>query len=264
MSDLISRTDAIEAVCGDCTIENREFCKRDGYCYEVRNLMALQSAVCDDCIWHVCNYNKVDLDADKADSDDLIIKGAKGIQDGLYNIKDGKLYKYKAKGGTVRTYEIVPSAEAVHTDCTDFLLWLLEEIMDEENWELNAVADGEIIARKLKKLGLLEVKDGYYVRTPSAEAVQGWIPCSERLPKELERVNVTWINHNPPAYYQHIKDIPQTDTAVYYRDKWYWWDATVIDVLAEYGEDCKEQINKDIELVAWMPLQTPYKGGDSE
>lgn len=56
-------------------------------------------------------------------------------------------------------------------DCTDFVLWLLDEIMDEENWELNAVADGEIIARKLKKLGLLEVKDGYYVRTPSAEAI---------------------------------------------------------------------------------------------
>lgn len=44
MTDLISRADAIEAVCGDCTIENRESCKRDGYCYEVRNLMALPSA----------------------------------------------------------------------------------------------------------------------------------------------------------------------------------------------------------------------------
>ena len=46
-------------------------------------------------------------------SDDLIIKGAKGIKDGLYNIKDGKLFKYKAKGGTVRTYPIVPSADTV-------------------------------------------------------------------------------------------------------------------------------------------------------
>ena len=41
------------------------------------------------------------------DGEDLIIKGAKGIQDGLYNIKDGKLFKYKAKGGTVRTYPII-------------------------------------------------------------------------------------------------------------------------------------------------------------
>lgn len=40
-------------------------------------------------------------------SDDLIIKGAKGIQDGLYNIQNGELFQYKAKGGTVRTYPIM-------------------------------------------------------------------------------------------------------------------------------------------------------------
>ena len=57
-------------------------------------------------------------------------------------------------------------------DCTKFLLWLLEEIMDEENWEMNAVADGELIARQLKKLGLLEVKDGYYVRTSLTYGLQ--------------------------------------------------------------------------------------------
>lgn len=57
-------------------------------------------------------------------------------------------------------------------DCTKFLLWLLEEIMDEENWEMNAVADGEIIARKLKNLGLLEVEDGYYVRTSLTYGLQ--------------------------------------------------------------------------------------------
>jgi hypothetical protein len=64
-------------------------------------------------VWNV--HELVDrikaLPSADADGDDLIIKGAKGIQDGLYNIKDGKLFKYKAKGGTVRTYPIVPSAE---------------------------------------------------------------------------------------------------------------------------------------------------------
>ena len=57
--------------------------------------------------------NIKDAPSADAESDDLIIKGAKGIQDGLYNIKDGKLFKYKANGGTVRTYPIVPSADAV-------------------------------------------------------------------------------------------------------------------------------------------------------
>jgi len=36
----------------------------------------------------------------------MIYIDAEQLQDGLYNIKDGKIYKYKAKGGTVRTYEL--------------------------------------------------------------------------------------------------------------------------------------------------------------
>lgn len=64
----------------------------------------------------------------------------------------------------------LPSIEPkTDRDCTDFVRWLMDEVMDEENWQMNAVANGEIICRKLKKLGLLEVKDGYYIR-PSAEA----------------------------------------------------------------------------------------------
>lgn len=92
-----------------------------------------------------------------------------------------------------------------------------------------------------------------------------WIPCSERLPEDLEAVNVTWVNHNPPVYYQYTKDVPNADTAVYYRGVWYWWDSTICDVLSEYGEKCgAEQIDKDIEILAWMPLPKPYKGGDDE
>ena len=41
------------------------------------------------------------------------------LADGIYNIKDGKIFKYKAKGGTVRTYEIgelVRCKECRHRD----------------------------------------------------------------------------------------------------------------------------------------------------
>lgn len=90
----------------------------------------------------------------------------------------------------IETLKSLPSAETV--DCTDFVLWLLDEIMDEENWELNAVANGEIIARKLKKLGLLKVKDGYYVRTPSAEAVTGeWIQKDMYADRFCSKCNYT-------------------------------------------------------------------------
>lgn len=36
----------------------------------------------------------------------MIYIDVKQLQDGLYNIKDGKIYKYKAKGGTVRAYKL--------------------------------------------------------------------------------------------------------------------------------------------------------------
>lgn len=99
---------------------------------------------------------------------------------------------------------------------------------------------------------------------PSAEG-EKWSLFDEMSPKELAPMLVTWVNHSPPEYYKHIKDMPLVDTAVYYRGGWYWWDATLIDILGEYGEDCgAELIDKDIEIIAWMPLPKPYKGGDSE
>lgn len=44
----------------------------------------------------------------------------------------------------------------------DFCFWLAEEVLDEEMWELNAGANGEIIARKLQKLGILKCVDEHY------------------------------------------------------------------------------------------------------
>ena len=158
---------------------------------------------------------------------DLIIKDAQGIKDGLYNIQNGKLFKYKAKGGTVRTYPIV-SADAI--DCTDFILWLLDEIMDEENWELNAVANGEIIARKLKKLGLLEVKDGYYVRTPLADTQT----------KLIAQIN---INADEVI-----------DTALSDIERWRMWSHT-------YDNMCQERSKVDIPESCKKCSNHPSNGG---
>ena len=44
----------------------------------------------------------------------------------------------------------------------DMAIWLRDEVMDEDNWELNAVALDEVICRKLVECGLLELKDGEY------------------------------------------------------------------------------------------------------
>lgn len=105
-----------------------------------------------------------------------------------------------------------------------------------------------------------EVAEKALSALPPADAE--WIPCNKQMPDELEAVNITWVNHNPPPYYKYTKDVPLVDTAVYYKGAWYWWDATVIDLLGEYGGAYIhgiEPIDKDIEITAWMPLPTPYR-----
>ena len=65
----------------------------------------------------------------------MITINADRLQDGLYNIKNGKIFKYKAKGGTVRTYEM---GEVVRCkDCKygekrieDYRCWMLDEDWD--------------------------------------------------------------------------------------------------------------------------------------
>lgn len=65
MSDLISRAEAVALVnrairgIGDKDVQE---CLFDGL---RKQMWALPSATCDDCIWHTCNYNKVDWDGEE-------------------------------------------------------------------------------------------------------------------------------------------------------------------------------------------------------
>ena len=68
---------------------------------------------------------------------------------------------------------------------------------------------------------------------PSAESVQGWIPCSERLPKVDEEVLVT---------------MEWGDVQIAWYDKFGKWETD-------------EWYDLD-DILAWMPLPTPYEGGD--
>ena len=86
-----------------------------------------------------------------------------------------------------------------------------------------------------------------------------WIPVSERLPEDLEPVNITWVNRNPKSYYADIKDKPFTATGVYFNGQWYWWSTFCVDILGEYSHNYDDVIDDDIEITAWQSLPEPYK-----
>jgi hypothetical protein len=103
---------------------------------------------------------------------------------------------------------------------------------------------------------------GEIVGYPCCKKFTPWIPASVRLPKELEPVNVVWVNHNPAPYYRYMKDVPQKATAVYYREAWYWWSCVCEDLLVEYGVNETDQVDDDVEITHWQPLpELPKEGG---
>ncbi len=88
-----------------------------------------------------------------------------------------------------------------------------------------------------------------------------WIPVSERLPENTDPVNITWVNHDPESYYADIKDKPFTATGHYCNGRWWWYSVTCQDYLDEYGHWDIDAMDDAIEVIAWMPLPEPYKGG---
>ena len=50
----------------------------------------------------------------------MICIDAEQLQDGLYNIKNGKIYKYRANGGTARVYKLEDRPQGEWIDMGDF------------------------------------------------------------------------------------------------------------------------------------------------
>lgn len=84
-----------------------------------------------------------------------------------------------------------------------------------------------------------------------------WHRVEEELPESNDAVNVVWVNRNPESYYADIKDKPFVATAHYHNGKWYWFSATCKDYLDEYGRCEVDEVDKDIDILYWMPLPSP-------
>lgn len=94
---------------------------------------------------------------------------------------------------------------------------------------------------------------------------QRWIPVTERPPEERVLVNVVWVNRVPEPYYKKIKGVPFSDTACFYRGRWYWDSPAVLDLLAEYGEDEIDLVDEAVEITHWRPLpEAPEEGGKTD
>ena len=91
---------------------------------------------------------------------------------------------------------------------------------------------------------------------------QRWIPVTERPPEERVLVNVVWVNRVPEPYYKKIKGVLFSDTACFYRGRWYWDSPAVLDLLAEYGEDEIDLVDEAVEVTHWMPLPEAPEEGD--
>ena len=93
---------------------------------------------------------------------------------------------------------------------------------------------------------------------PTIQPEPPWIPCSERMPEDLAEVITTWVNRDPLPYYEFMRDKPFTAVSVHYKGEWYWYSSTCADYLEEYGRNDRDKVDKSIEIIAWMPLPTPY------
>ena len=104
--------------------------------------------------------------------------------------------------------------------------------------------------------GMGEVNEACRMGMEALERMR-WIPCSERMPDEIVPVNVVWVNHFPPPYYNEFKNVPQKGTALYYDGDWYWFSSICEDMLAEYGCNEQDLVDEYIEITHWMPLPEP-------
>ena len=92
---------------------------------------------------------------------------------------------------------------------------------------------------------------------PTVEPASRWHRVEDELPESNDAVNVVWVNRNPESYYAGIKGKPFVATAHYHKGKWYWFSATCKDFLDEYGRCEVDEVDKDIDILYWMPLPSP-------
>lgn len=128
-------------------------------------------------------------------------------------------------------------------------------IQQEVAREIDALPSADVVSREMyeKRTQTDErIIDSYrreFSEAASAEAAQGWIPCSETLPE---------IDETLRPCDQISDEVLGTDTYGNIRHVY----------LTNCGylkpTFCTVEEGMSVDIVAWMPLPTQYKGGGSE
>lgn len=130
---------------------------------------------------------------------------------------------------------------------------------------MELIERAELLKKAVKMYGFGENKYIPAKAVMEAPAVQpGWISVKDRLPDNLDPVNIVWVNKDPPSYYEDIKCKPFVATGYYHNGKWWWFSATCEDYLAEYGCSECDSVDSSIEITHWMPLPEPPKEVDHD
>ena len=99
---------------------------------------------------------------------DLCGKPIKGLPS-EYKIKKRKYSFYESWWDRLECHDecamkLINALDDVPIKEKEFIEWVIEEIMDEENWELNCISFPEIACRKLVKMGYLKIEGEMYKR----------------------------------------------------------------------------------------------------
>ncbi len=123
---------------------------------------------------------------------------------------------------------------------------------------MSDLIDRQALLSKRGELAYCEVCPVWsLIKDAPTVAASPWRRVEDGLPESNDAVNVVWVNRNPESYYADIKDKPFVATAHYHNGKWYWFSATCKDYLDEYGRCEVDEVDKDIDILYWMPLSSP-------